>query len=423
MEQRTDLALPLPDLLSTVVAAGAALLLALALPITAAGSAATPRALQASSALALFLSRSPTLRREKIRLAGHGRAARSAGPWPNPTLSYTREQLFSPEGRDLLGVGLTIPLGNAPGRERARARQRTRLAAARLAVLRHRRGLAFLRSFYRLRYLQELASSRSAALKRRAGLEKLVAARIAGGRAGSADRLLLELSTRRLTAELGGLRSRIGLLGGRLAAELGLKSPRIIAASPLLPRAVTGVVTGSRGGVRKRFLRSVGRVAKARVDLARARGWPGLGVALGYLRQEQPGGAPAAHGLAVGLSIPLPLFSRNRATIARALAARLAARVSLTAWARLRPRLLRQTRAALADARRRLERYRRDALPRLPRVRRAAEAAFLAGSSVLSLLEAQDLIDRHSEVELALRRRVRKLFLDLHEVSGRLPNS
>lgn len=148
--------------------------------------------------------------------------------------------------------------------------------------------------------------------------------------------------------------------------------------------------------------------------------WPNP--SLSYSREQLF--APAVRDLlGVGLTIPLPLFDRNRPSISRAPAAHRAAVVSQAAWRRLRPLLLRETGAALADPRRRLRRYRSGALSRLPVGRRAARSAFMAGGSLVSLLEAQDLIDRHTEVEPALRRRVRKLFLDLHELSGQPPNS
>lgn len=316
--------------------------------------------------------------------AARGEAVR-AGLWPNPVLSYTREETRGgPAGAkdDLALLTLTFDVSGRRGLRADAAGRRVEAVRARGAATR----LA-LEVEVRARFGELLAAERrmavaAEALQRIGALATAVGRRQVAGDASGYDRGRLErerasIAARAVTDEAGLARARIrlgGLLGGQEAPGV---------AGELLPAGEPPALDGLVSRVTSRpDFRALAEEAQAGSLDARAAGrsWiPELTLSGGYkassLQDER------LTGFAVGVAVPFPLFDRGQDQALRGSGRARAARARLaleTDAASAEVRGLHAQATALAGAARR---YRADALETSRRLIATADAPIAAASS------------------------------------------
>ncbi|MBK6424345.1 MAG: TolC family protein [Gemmatimonadetes bacterium] len=264
--------------------------------------------------------------REAVRAAG-GRE-RQAGALPNPVLSYSREQTSRDGGTSWQNIALVeqaLDLGGARGARRAAARLRHEAAEADA-----RAAEAAVRFEVTSAYAHAVAADRRAARASEAAdafrrARRTSAERRAGGDvSGYADRRIaleaaryaalaaeaeLERHSARLT--LGTLLSA----GGDSVVALGVA----LEEAPALP-PVTLSLDSLRGRALAMRAELTAATLAARASDAEARAasrgaWPAPTAGLGFKNERAPGDPTTATGFVLQLSLPLPLWDRQRGAV------------------------------------------------------------------------------------------------------------
>lgn len=352
---------------------------------------------------------SPELAAARHAVAAAAGRQRQAGAFPNPTLSYSREQT-SRDGestsQDIVSLEQPLEIGGQRGARRAATASAHAAAEARLAATAARIDYEVARS-----YAAAVASQRRAALAEAAAAAFERATRVSGARLAGGD--VSGYQHRRLTLEAGryaalrieGLVARdsaiqmlASLIG--LADSTGFPVPLVLAdtLSPApLTQPIDSFVTFAllrRPELRAAVLEAEAGAAEAR--LARAERIPTPTLSGGF-KHERPTTGESLGGFVAGVSLPLPLWDRRGGAVeaARAEAARREAEV-----AELRRQTVHQVRStfsahqALAAQLELLEAQLGDDAVR---ARRAAEAAYAEGE--IGLLEWLDAVRAYQEAE------------------------
>jgi outer membrane protein, heavy metal efflux system len=363
---------------------------------------------------------------------------RQAGLRPNPTLDFEQQRgVFNAPGERLTTVGVSLPLelGGKRGRRVDLARVELEVAEAAVAE-RERRLMAEVRAVY----AEALAAARELGTEQ----IRVVEARVVEGETAPLEANLLRV-------EIDRLRSRRALVEGRLQATLfrlkalagiALTEPLTVreelaqpalAEPPASPETAVELALRTRPDLR--LARLAEEAAQAGYRLAQAQGVPDLTVSARYgtslsTFDSLPGG-PLSNGslndsdklLAVGVSIPLPLFNRNQGARAEA-----QTMIAQAASRRAFVEAVVRSEVAAAYARYRaaeqsLAAFEQGVLARSRENIRAIRAAYEAGAYRVTELIAEQrrLLDAEREFTEALGERYRAL-ADLQSALG-LPAS
>lgn len=350
--------------------------------------------------------------------AARGEALR-AGLWPNPVLSYIREETRGgPAGaQDLALLTQTLDLSGKRGLRGDAASRRVEATRARGASSRLALEVEVRVRFHELLAAERRVVATAEALKRIETLSTVVVRRQAAGDASGYDRGRLEREragiAARAAVEAAGLARARARLGGLLGGE---DAPTVT--GDLLPSAAPPTLDGLTGRVTSRpDLRALSEEAEAGALDARAggRAWiPELTLSGGYkgsVAQDE-----RLTGFAVGVSIPFPLFDRGQDEALRGSGRARAARARLaleTEAATAELRGLHAQAAALAEA---AHRFRAEALEPSRRLITTADAAYRGGElGILELVDAhRGALDAELQaLELDLGARRARLDLDL----------
>jgi cobalt-zinc-cadmium efflux system outer membrane protein len=352
---------------------------------------------------------SPELVAARAAVDAAAARARQAGAFPNPVLTYGREQTSANGLTNWQNIALfeqRFDLGGQRGARREAAELRRDAAVARLALSEAELTYKVTRA-----YATTVAADQRAARAREAAevflrAKRVTAERLAGGDvSGYANRriglesaryatLAAEAELARRTARLA-LAALLGATGDSLLT-LGLQLDQSLAIAPVPPLdSLRAVAVRSHQEIRAVLAEADANVADARA--ARREAFPGPLAGLGFKNELAAGTTRTASGFVLQLSMPVPLWDGRRAAAsafeadAREHAAsadrvrRGIARDVETAWAALhavqeqietiRPQLGEASRAAL----------------------RAAEAAYAEGE--ISLVEWLDAVRAYQEAE------------------------
>lgn len=369
------------------------------------------------------------LARPEVRdlVAGDVEVARGeairAGLWPNPVLSYSREEGSGGSTSAKDELALITQSFDLSGRRGLRAD-----AAGRRVEATRARGVSALLALgveVRARFHDQLAAERrvaatAEALQRLVTLSTAVGRRQAAGDASGYDRGRLErerasMAARGAVEEAGLARARARLGGLLGAGDLPTLNGELLPAGALPALDSLASRIASRPD-----LRALAEEAEAGSLDARAggRGWiPELTLSGGYKGWTAP--SERLNGFAVGVAVPFPLFDRGQDEALRGDGRARAARARLvlqTDAATAEVRGLHAQAAALAEAARR---FRAEALDTARRLIATAEAAYRGGE--LGILE---LVDAHrgaldTELQaLELELTARRARLDLELATG-----
>lgn len=351
--------------------------------------------------------------------------AEARGAWPNPEVSYTREQTFGlgETGEDYLTLGQTFDVAGRRGLRADASTLRARSIEDDTERARQEWIAAVRRRFYDVLHAA-LRRDALAAFRTRIDLALAsVVEREAAGDASRYDRRRLEREL--ALATLGVERGEAALEGvsAALGSLLGLDAP-VAPSGSLLPEddppPIAALIASA---LRRPDLRALGVRASAADREAEAawRGWiPDLFLALGW-KGVDLGAGNRSDGFTVTATLQLPLFDRDEGAGHRAEAEGRAARaraalgaIEVEAEVRgLRAEAVRLRSAALAFAARSQE-----ATSELPAI---ADAAYAGGElGILELLDAHRgaTDDALAALELELDARRAAISLDLATGEG-----
>jgi cobalt-zinc-cadmium efflux system outer membrane protein len=338
--------------------------------------------------------------------------------FPNPTLSYSRERVEgSPDAVEQSWMlSQTFDPSGRRGLHREAAVRRVAAVTAGNVSRQLEYAAEIRRTFHRALLRQQTVRATETWVQRFAQIEQRVARLARAGEASGYDRRRLERERQTAETALAAERAEYARWTARLAALAGLSDEPTLSGE-LLPPALLPLDAGLAGLNRRPDLQALSRRAEAAELEGRAaqRGAiPDLTVGVGPKRVDD--GINRENGMALALSVPLPVFDRQQPGRQRAAAEALQARTEHAlarkgAEAELRG-LYRQAealRVAAAD-------YRARALTATDDLLRIAETAYRGGeSSLLELLDAyRGALDAETTaLDLELRAREARIDYDL----------
>ncbi|MFO7542747.1 MAG: TolC family protein [Thiobacillus sp.] len=317
--------------------------------------------------------------------------ALAASQFPNPTLSYSREHVGgSPNTVEQTWMlGQTFDVSGRRGLHREAASRRLAAVTAGNASRQLEMAAEIRRSFHEVLFRQETIRATSAWAQRFVRIEGVVTKLARAGEASGYDRR--RLARERLTADarLAAERAELDRALAHLMALTGTSEAPVLKGE-LLPPSPPPVDVALPGLDQRPDLQALSRRAEA-ADLegraAKSGGIPDVTVGIGPKFVDN--GSIRENGVALSLSVPLPVFDRQQAGQQRAAAEAMQVRAEYR-LARSRAEgelrgLYRQAeglRATAAD-------YRSRAVAASPELLRIAESAYQGGeSSLLELLDA-----------------------------------
>lgn len=347
---------------------------------------------------------------------------------PNPTVSYSREEVF-PSGQSLPENYLLaeLPL-DISGRRSRRVRAAEAAAGATIATTQRERILITLDALdlyhdaARARLeVESLIAGRDAVAR----ITDVARSRAAAGEASGYDRERLEVEVDTYGDRLAEAEAQCAIARRILASLIGEPDALFdaadglgVPAAPVISPEVKENATEGRADYRA----ARERVEQARIELTVAeRAWvPGLSLAGGWKSTDT--GSETANGYVAGLGVTLPLFDHGQAerAAARALLQGAQADLRMLKW-----QIATAIDTAATNLASRVDRARsfdRDQLPRLDRLIRRAEVSYREGEH--SLFELLDAHRTYRDVRLRaldLRREAKRAQVQLWRALGRRP--
>ena len=363
-----------------------------------------PAELTLREALRLALIASPRLQTLGWEIRKAEGRTRQAGARPNPELSFDLENVggSSSSSEATLSVGQLIELGGKRSARVGAARAEEQVVS--LDIQTERLALV---GEVTTRFIEALSAERSLTLAEdeiRAAEEAATtnAQRVQAGAAHPVERRRAEVELANVRLERAIIQSDAALARSRLSATWGEPEPRferlvgLFDSLPPLPNIDSIQVRAAASPVLARW-RAERESRQRKLDLERARRVPNLTPSAG-IRTLNDGNDRTFVG---GLSLPLPLFDRNRGAIDEASAALQQAPLAET-QARLElRRSLAESHATLRRARAKLDAIRREVLPEAALAFEEMRTGYERGRfTYLDLLEARRTLLRARREEL-----------------------
>lgn len=394
---------------------------ALWVAVLSAGAVAQPRSFTLDEAYRLAEEAHPSVKTAESRLAAGQAELREANAflWNNPSVSLDSTRRKAPE--PVLGdrrfrewsVGVSQPFetGGQPAHRRAAAAAaRDALALAVPDARRRLRGEVAQR-FYKLLALQQRMAFETEAVRISEEASALAQKRLRAGEDSRLDANLARIEAERVRNQAAAAREELVQARGELAALLNMPMAELPQAEgDLDPGAAPAADLLERISERAdlQAARRAVEAARRRVDLERAARSPDITMGLSGGREGPGDSRETFTGLFV--SLPLPLFRRNDAAIARAVAELTQAETeyrAALATARAEVAALLEQRALLEE---RVGRLRAEVLPALDEnlalSRRARQAGEIGVTQLLlvsrQIIEARrELLEAQAELRAA----------------------
>lgn len=255
---------------------------------------------------------------------------RQAGAWPNPTLSYAREQTSrsnETNSQDILTLEQPLEIGGQRGARRRVAGLDREVAEARLAATRARVDYEVARTYAAAVAGQRRATLAAAAAQAFGSARRVSQARLADGDVSGYQhrRLLLEaaryatLRSEAMIARDSALRALSLLVGGSgrydALGEFLLVDTLTPAPLSIPVDSLVAVALRSRTDLQVNQLEA--RSAAANIRVAGAGRIP-TPVLIGGYKGEHPATGESLRGFVAGVSLPLPLWDRRGGAVAAA---------------------------------------------------------------------------------------------------------
>lgn len=342
----------------------------------------------------------------------------AAGQLHNPTLSYSRERIGGSQDsvEQIWMISQTLGVSGRRGLRREAASLRVAGITAANAGRRLDMTAEIRRSFHELLFLQRTILATETWVLRFARIEGMVDTLTRAGEASGYDRRRLVRERQTAEARLATERGDRDRVQARLVALIG--QPDITAvAGELLPQPAPSIDSALAALDRRPDLQALARRAEAAQQESRAAQRGGIpDVTIGIGPKYVDNGTTRDNGVALSLSIPLPVFDRQQAGEQRATAEAMQARAEHSL---LRSRTEGELRGLYLQAeglRATAADYRARAVAGSPELLRIAETAYQGGeSSLLELLDAYrgSLEAETTALELEWRARIARIEYDL----------
>lgn len=381
-----------------------------------------PAELTLREALRLALSANPRLQALEWELRKAEGRTRQAGARPNPELSFDLENIggSSAGSEATLSVGQLLELGGKRSARVGAARAEQQVVSLDIQTER-----LVLFGEVSTRFIEALAAERSFTLSDeeiRAAEEAAAtnAQRVRAGAAHPVERRRADVELANLRLERAILQSEVSLARSRLSSTWGEPEPRferligLLDSLPPLPSIDSVRSRAEASPVLARW-RAEREARERRLDLERARRIPNVTPMAG-VRTLSDGAERTFVG---GVSLPLPIFDRNRGAIDEASASLRQAPLG-EAQARLElRRSLTESHVTLRRARDKLDAIRRDVLPEAARAFEEMRVGYERGRfSYLDLLEARRTWLRARREELQTLLAAHLAFAELERLVG-----
>jgi outer membrane protein, heavy metal efflux system len=430
--QETDVTRSNPTYLTTVVLVLLAAVLA-GSDLAAQSRAAAPdtvRRIPLGEAIQRLESHNLELRLAREEAVAAEARILAAGALPNPALSATREQLAGDPGvyhETILQVGQTLPLAGQRGLRREAARQTAEAARARLEGDRLRLGFEVHRAYLRAAAAEAdlVALTETTEVFRR--VEESGRSRLAEGDISRFDQSRLQIERARYETLL----ARAWLALAEASRELNfLIAPDSVGTIELILPAerlsdlaavaavsdLEAVLLGAAGRADVRAAEAEIEAAEAALTLQRRLRLPDVTLSGGYKHQ-----ADGYQGAVVGVSVPLPLWDRNRGGIAEAEANLAAARTRRELALRRAESEIRRAWETRRSMEERMRLIGETLLPESADLLETARLAYAEGEmSLVELLDAADAYRGAREAVTALLADYLGAVYELERASGRL---
>ena len=389
------------------------LCLSLVLTSAAMGAYADEAPLGLADLIQLAVKNNPALAAQRYTVEAAEGRQQQAGSLPNPRLelSNTSSSFLSNGGEYSRSIGLSqdIPVGG-----RLSAQEDVAGAGLRFATANLRQTEAILAghvatSFYRLLVLNRQIATRGALIVVDQKLLDATTARMQAGEVSPLDVSTAELETERLKEQQELLQNQYDAELADLNQLLGrpARAPLVLADTLPADNALGNLEELQQQALKERAdlqaAQFEGEQAQAEVALARSERWEdwSVGVSSGQSRLDVTGAPPQATEREIGvtLSIPLPLWNRNKGNVAAAMSGGREADANVTA---LKLEIQNDVATAFSQLQRLsdvLARYRDRLLPLSEKSVALAQQGYNQGQ--VSIVEVVTAERQHSEVEIA----------------------
>lgn len=345
----------------------------------------------------------------------------AAGLVPNPTLSYSRDSVDgSPDTVEQTWMlEQAFDISGRRGLHREAARRRVAAVTASNASRQLQMAAEIRRSFHEVLFRQETIRATETWAQRFARVEGMVGKLARAGEASGYDRRRLARERQTAEARLAAERAELDRALAHLVALTG--EPEVpLLKGELLPSAPAPVETVLTSLDQRPDLQSLSRRAEA-ADLegraAKRGGIPEVTVGIGPKYVDN--GSTQDNGVAVSLSVPLPVFDRQQAGQQRAVAEALQARAEYRLAKRRAEGELRGLYLQAEGLRATAIDYRSRAVAASPELLRIAETAYQGGeSSLLELLDAYRGTLETETTALELEKRARDARIEYDLLTG-----
>jgi outer membrane protein, heavy metal efflux system len=368
------------------------------------------------------------LAREEAAVAEARIAA--AGVLPNPGLSVTREQLSSGPGvyhETLLQVGQTLPIGGQRGLRREVARQAAEAARARLEGARLRLAFEVHRAYLRAAAAESDLTALTETTEVFRRVEEAGRSRLAEGDISRFDQSRLQIERARYETLLA--RARLALAEASRELTLLVAPDSVAGRTLILPaeRLSELAAVAAVSDIETALLAAAGRadVRATEAEIEATEAWltlqrrlriPDVTLSGGYKHQ-----ADGYQGAVVGVSVPLPLWDRNRGGIAEAEANLAAARTRRELALRSAESEIRRAWEIRRSLEERMRLIGETLLPESAGLLETARIAYAEGEmSLVELLDAADAYRGARESVTTLLADYLSAVYDLERATGRL---
>jgi cobalt-zinc-cadmium efflux system outer membrane protein len=345
----------------------------------------------------------------------------TAGLFTNPTLSYSRDRVDgSPDTVEQSWMlEQTFDVSGRRGLHRKAASRRVAAVTAGNASRQLQMAAEIRRSFHEVLFRQETIRATEAWAQRFAWVEGMVGKLARAGEASGYDRRRLARERQTAEARLAAERAELERSLARLMALTGAAEAPLLKGE-LLPSDPVPVETVLTRLDQRPDLQSLSRRAEA-ADLegraAKRGGIPEVIVGIGPKYVDN--GITQDNGVALSLSVPLPVFDRQQAGQQRAAAEALQARAEYRLAKRRAEGELRGLHRQVEGLRATAIDYRSRAVAASPELLRIAETAYQGGeSSLLELLDAYRGTLETETTALDLEKRARDARIEYDLLTG-----
>ncbi|MCL2635168.1 MAG: TolC family protein [Betaproteobacteria bacterium] len=405
-------------------AASGLALLALLAAATPAPAQTPPANIDLATVLTMAREVSPRMALERQNLAIAHAEQRTAGAWPNPTVSYNYSHQpgeltnFSSTKAQEVSIELPLLIAGQRGARMAAADRGVEAAQARLAAsgndLAADAGVAFVA----LLLAQEKRAIRTTGADELARLRDVVAGRQIAGMASQYDLLRVDVELASWRAQTAEAEVDLAEAQAQLATLLGFPAWQPHGTGELRPLEIDAGQPDVLENPAFLAARREEEAAQANVEVARRERFPGVSLNVGRFWTSSPYGATSA----VGLSVEIPIFDTRGGALDKAHAEALSAnlRRRLTE-AEVQADVYRHS-VQVKQRAATLDRFRAQMMPNLPALKQMAEDAYRLGkSSITELLDATRARHEAHIDQLTLIANLMEAQLRLQAARGKLP--